>query len=80
MPILYKITDGYNANMFLCGSLHFKMPVLIDIGSMTLANNRVRFNGRGLPPDVASNENISVMNQRGARTLTLNRLGHMELN
>ena len=54
--------------------------VLIDISSMTLANNRVRFNGRGLPPEVASNEDISVMNQRGTKTLTLNRLGHMELN
>ena len=61
---------------------HRKMPsgVLIDIGSMTLANNRVRFNGRGLPPEVAANEDISVMNQRGTKTLALNRLGHMELN
>jgi type IV fimbrial biogenesis protein FimT len=54
--------------------------VLIDIGAMTLTNNRVRFNGRGLPPEVAADEDISIANQRGSRTITLNRLGHMELN
>jgi hypothetical protein len=53
--------------------------VLIDIGAMTLVNKRVRFNGRGVPPEVASDEHISILNQRGTKTIRLNRLGHMEL-
>ena len=61
---------------------HREMPtgVLIDIGAMTLVNKRVRFNGRGLPPEVMTNNDISIMNQRGTKTVTLNRLGHLELN
>ena len=61
---------------------HRDLPsgVLIDLGSMTLVNNRVRFNGRGVPPEVGSNEDIPVLNQRGTKTITLNRLGHLELN
>jgi Tfp pilus assembly protein FimT len=60
---------------------HREMPtgVLIDISAMTLANKRVRFNGRGLPPEVITNEDISIMNQRGTKTVTLNRLGLLEL-
>ena len=54
--------------------------VLIDISAMTLVNKRVRFNGRGMPPDVITNEDISIMNQRGVKTVTLNRLGLLELN
>ena len=54
--------------------------VLIDISAMTLTNKRVRFNGRGLPPEVLTNEDISVVNQRGSKTVTLNRLGLLELN
>ena len=54
--------------------------VIIDVAAMTLANNRVRFNGRGLPPEIASNEDITIKNERGSKTVTLNRLGHLELN
>ncbi len=53
--------------------------VVIDLGTMTLTDNRVRFNGRGLPPEVVSNEDISIKNERGAKTVTLNRLGLLEL-
>lgn len=54
--------------------------VSIDISAMTLSNNRVRFNGRGLPPDVFADEDISLKNEHGAKTVVLNRLGHLELN
>jgi prepilin-type N-terminal cleavage/methylation domain-containing protein len=58
-----------------------EMPagVSIDTSAMTLANNRVRFNGRGLPPEVITNEDISIMNLHGIKTVTLNRLGLLEL-
>jgi hypothetical protein len=54
--------------------------VLIDISAMTLTNKRVRFNGRGIPPEVFSSKDIPLMNERGIKTVTLNRLGHLELN
>ena len=54
--------------------------VLIDISAMTLTSKRVRFNGRGLPPEVLTNEDISIMNQRNSKTVTLNRLGLLDLN
>ena len=54
--------------------------VLIDISAMTLTSKRVRFNGRGLPPEVLTNEDISIMNQRESKTVTLNRLGLLDLN
>lgn len=54
--------------------------VQIDTAAMTLTDKRVRFNGRGLPPEVVSNEDIYIRNQQGIKTLTLNRLGLLELN
>ena len=61
---------------------HRELPtgVLIDISAMTLTSKRVRFNGRGLPPEVLTNEDISIMNQRDSKTVTLNRLGLLDLN
>lgn len=53
--------------------------VLVDTAAMTLVNDRARFNGRGVPPDITSNENIILTNTTGSRTLILNRLGHVEL-
>lgn len=54
--------------------------VSIDTATMTLANDRARFNGRGLPPEIAASENIIINNAVGTRTLILNRLGNVELN
>lgn len=58
-----------------------EMPsgVLIDIGAMTLTDKRVRFNGRGMPPEVFSNKDIPIKNETGTKTVTLNRLGLLEL-
>lgn len=57
-----------------------EMPagVSIDISAMTLTNKRVRFNGRGLPPEVFSNKDIPLKNEHEAKTVILNRLGHLE--
>ena len=57
-----------------------EMPagVLVDLSAMTLANNRVRFNGRGLPPEVISNKDIPLKNEHETKIVVLNRLGHLE--
>jgi hypothetical protein len=38
----------------------------------------VRFNGRGLPPDLAATEIIALVNHTGRKQIALNRLGKME--
>lgn len=58
-----------------------EMPagVLIDLNAMTLSNKRVRFNGRGLPPEVIANQDIPFKNEHETKIVILNRLGHLEL-
>ena len=53
--------------------------VTFDLGGLTLADNRVRFNGRGCPPDVAGSETIPLINRSGGREIRMNRLGHMSM-
>jgi type IV fimbrial biogenesis protein FimT len=57
-----------------------EMPtgVAIDLATMTLPGQRARFNGRGIPPDIAAAEIITVGNSNGQSQVRLNRLGHME--
>jgi prepilin-type N-terminal cleavage/methylation domain-containing protein len=52
--------------------------VRIDLASLTLPGARVRFNGRGLPPDLAATEIIALVNHTGRKQIALNRLGKME--
>ena len=49
--------------------------VTVDLDGLTLADDRLRFNGKGQPPDVATVETIPLQNQVGRKNVTLNRLG-----
>ena len=53
--------------------------VRFDLDNLTLADNRVRFNGRGISPDITGAETIPLVNPRGSKTVGLNRLGHLEM-
>jgi len=58
-----------------------KLPagVHIDLAHLTFANNRTRFNGRGLPDGMTAEKTIPITNQTYGQTITVNRLGYMKL-
>ncbi len=58
-----------------------KLPagVHIDLAHLTFANNRTRFNGRGLPDGMTAEKTIPIANQTDGQTITVNRLGYMKL-
>ncbi len=60
-----------------------RMPtgVQIDTGSLSFPtiNDRVRFNGRGIPPDVIAPESIPVANTVRSRQVSVNRLGFINV-
>lgn len=60
-----------------------KMPagVQIDTGSLSFPtiNNRVRFNARGIPPDLVSSEFIPVASAVKNRKVSINRLGFIDI-
>jgi hypothetical protein len=47
------------------------------LNELTLANNRMRFNSRGLAPDVVGSELIPLVNSTGRKELRVNRLGNI---
>ena len=51
--------------------------VQIDTGSLSFPafNNKARFNGRGIPPDIIGPEVVPVFNAVKSRLITINRLG-----
>jgi type IV fimbrial biogenesis protein FimT len=52
--------------------------VFIDLGETTLASNRIRFDGRGLPRDLAGDETIVVEDVRGQqRRIVVNLVGRI---
>jgi Tfp pilus assembly protein FimT len=53
--------------------------VEIDLENLTLADNRTRFNGRGLPDGMTTAEKIPVKSQTSGQEITLNRLGFMKV-
>jgi len=53
--------------------------VVIDMTDLTLADDRVRFNGRGQPPDVVAMETIPLQNKVGRKIITINRLGAVRI-
>ncbi len=63
--------------------LNREMPagVQIDAGSLTfpMINDRMRFNGRGIPPDIVAPEIIPVANTVRGRQITINRLGFINV-
>jgi Tfp pilus assembly protein FimT len=56
-----------------------EMPagVQIDTGSLSFPtfNNKARFNGRGIPPDIVWPEAVPIANAVKNRLITINRLG-----
>jgi len=58
-----------------------KLPsgVEIDLGDLDFANNRTRFNGRGLPDGLTTEETIPVKNSNSGQGIIINRLGYMKV-
>ncbi len=58
-----------------------KLPagVQIDLGDLTFANYRTRFNGRGLPDGITGEQKIPVKNKTNGQEITVNRLGYMKV-
>ncbi len=58
-----------------------KLPagVQIDLAELTFAGSRTRFNSRGLPDGTTTPEGIPLFNQNGSKTISLNRLGYMNV-
>jgi Tfp pilus assembly protein FimT len=53
--------------------------VEIDLGNLTFANFRTRFNGRGLPDGLTTGQTIPVKNSSSSQDITINRLGYMKV-
>jgi prepilin-type N-terminal cleavage/methylation domain-containing protein len=51
----------------------------IPLADLTLINQRVRFNGRGLPLNVVALETIPLQSAVGRRTVSLSRLGSLQI-
>jgi type IV fimbrial biogenesis protein FimT len=51
--------------------------VSVALGELTLVNNRIRFNSRGLAPDIVAAELIPLVNSTGRKELRVNRLGNI---
>ncbi len=58
---------------FDLAALHF------DNSPLSANDNATRFDGRGLPDKVNSDTVISLMNQIGVQSITINRLGHLKV-
>jgi type IV fimbrial biogenesis protein FimT len=58
----------------------FSPGVGVRMTDLTLPGNRLRFNGRGFPMDVAGVELIPIENGRGRKNITLTRLGNVRVN
>ena len=58
-----------------------KLPsgVEIDLGDLDFINNRTRFNGRGLPDGLTTEETIPVKNSNSGQGIIINRLGYMKV-
>jgi type IV fimbrial biogenesis protein FimT len=58
-----------------------KLPAGVTVNStgLTLADDRLRFNGKGQPPDVATIETIPLQNKVGRKNVTINRLGTVRI-
>jgi Tfp pilus assembly protein FimT len=55
--------------------------VQIDTGSLNFPtiSDKTRFNGRGLPPDIVAPRGIQLANATNSRLITVNRLGHINV-
>jgi hypothetical protein len=53
--------------------------VSVPLSEVTLVNNRMRFNSRGLAPDIVAAERIPLVNTAGRKELRINRLGNIRM-
>jgi len=53
--------------------------VSVPLGEVSLPNQRLRFNSRGLAPDVAAAELVPLVNSIGRKELRINRLGSIRV-
>jgi len=51
--------------------------VQVVLGDVTLADSRMRFNSRGLAPDLAAEASIPLANATGRKDIRVNRLGSL---
>jgi type IV fimbrial biogenesis protein FimT len=51
--------------------------VRVVLGEVSLADNRIRFNSRGLAPDLAVEASIPLANNTGRKDVRVNRLGSL---
>ena len=63
--------------------LNRRMPAGVQIDTVSLnfptINDRMRFNGRGIPPDIIAPEIIPLANTVRGRQVTINRLGFINV-
>jgi len=83
----YTIFNENGDANYVCGKAgrevyrHRKLPagVEIDLGELSFADDRTRFNGRGLPDGITTEQKIPVKNKSSGQKITVNRLGYMKV-
>ena len=83
----YTIFNENGDTNYTCGTAgrevyrNRKLPagVEIDMGALSFANDRTRFNGRGLPDGITTVQIIPVKNKSSGKEISVNRLGYMKL-
>ena len=53
--------------------------VTIDMGTLDFVDNRTRFNGRGIPPDIIGGKIIALQDAVNRKEISINRLGYMNV-
>jgi type IV fimbrial biogenesis protein FimT len=56
-----------------------RLPTGVSVSLDELTNSRMRFNSRGLAPDLAAAELIPLVNTSGRKTVRVNRLGSVRI-
>jgi prepilin-type N-terminal cleavage/methylation domain-containing protein len=83
----YTIFNENGDTNYVCGTAgrevyrNRKLPagVEIDMGNLTFANDRTRFNGRGLPEGITVAQKIPIKNKTSGQEISVNRLGYMKV-
>ena len=83
----YTIFNENGDTNYVCGTAgrevyrNRKLPagVEIDMAQLAFANDRTRFNGRGLPVGVTNAQKIPIKNKTSGQEITVNRLGYMKV-
>jgi prepilin-type N-terminal cleavage/methylation domain-containing protein len=68
-----------NGSEDLIQDRRFPAGVRVALSDLTLPNNRMRFNSRGLAADLAAAELIPLVNESGRKTVRVNRLGSVRI-